>query len=122
MFSPQEVKELKEQSARLAEQWPRGSQEDRDLIATWRRNRPKMAARLAEQGVLVAFAHLSAFRAGRAEKAYLEAGLPMTDAREQAAAEWLLQEPESEEETSPPEPILNLPLFDQTTGFPTPTP
>ena len=122
MLTPQEVQEIKAQSDRLAETWPRGGKAQADLIAKWRQDRPKMAEELAKQGVLVAFAHLSIHRADDAEVMYREAGMPIPDAREQAAAEWLLQTPESEEEGNQPQPILNLPLSGRTTGSQTPTP
>ena len=116
MLTDQEVQQIRAESNHLAETWPRGGWAQRDLIARWRRDRPKMAASLAEQGVLVAFAHLTLQRADDWEVKYRTAGMPIPDAREQAARDWLLQEPESEEENPLPQPILNLPLSGQTTG------
>jgi hypothetical protein len=98
MLTDEEIRKIKAESNRLAETWPLGGLQERDLIAKWRRDRPKMAAELAEKDALVPFAHLTVHRAYDTEKKYLDAGLPPTDAREMAAADWLLQTPESEEE------------------------
>jgi hypothetical protein len=73
-----------------------GSPLETDVIATWRRTSPQMAARLEAAGALEAAAHVLVDRMLKAERVYEAAGMPPTDAREQAEQEWLMLEPESD--------------------------
>ena len=92
--------------------WPPGSPKEDQVKVAWRVNRPKMVARLTPKG-LTALAHVLVDRWHRARVEYLKAGMPPTDANEQAEREWLLQEPETDD---PP----GLPPSARITSFPTP--
>lgn len=74
----------------------------KELLADWRENRPLMWKRL--HGVVLArpLALVLQDRYWKAFWAYQKAGMPRTDAREQAAMEWLLTTPEDSQETSAP--------------------
>ena len=73
-----------------------GSPLEKKLIAHWREHSPKMAADLAKQNLLAPLAFVLVDKMLEQEKAYLKAGMPLTDAREQAERDWLLKEPEDE--------------------------
>lgn len=105
----------KAESQRLEEKWPKGSRIEGDLIATWKRLRPKMAAALGEAEALEALAHVLTHQAIEATIAYQKAGMPPPDAAELAEAEWLLKTPESEDEDQA-SPLL--PLLARTTSSP----
>lgn len=61
---------------------------------SWEVNRPKMLAALRARKADAALAHVLVDRFLKAKAQYLKAGMPPTDAREQAEQEWLLREPE----------------------------
>lgn len=82
-----------------------GSKGERDLVQKWRRDRPRMSEALAQRGALLPLAHVLQNRALEAKKAFLKEGLPPTDAQEQAD-QWLLQEPESEDDPNHLPPSL----------------
>ena len=71
---------------------------DKQIKATWRINRPKMWARLVKQGLVDDLALVLQTAMWDAMDRYLKAGMPPTDAREQAEMEWLMLEPEEEED------------------------
>ena len=66
----------------------------RQILETWRRDSPKMVARLEKQGILDDLAFVCQERMWRAAKDNRKAGLPVTDAREQAERDHLMLEPE----------------------------
>lgn len=98
---------IKAQSARLAEEWPPGSKKETDLIAHWRRNSPKMVARLERLGTLAPMAHLLIHECLRMEDDLIRAGWHASDARTEAAKETLMMEPE-DPETAEPSPGAGL--------------
>lgn len=67
------------------------------ILETWRRDSPKMVARLEKQGILEDLAFVCQERMWRAAKDNRKAGLPVTDAREQAERDHLMLEPEEPE-------------------------
>ena len=67
------------------------------ILETWRRDSPKMVARLEKQGILDDLAFVCQERMWRAAKDNRKAGLPVTDAREQAERDHLMLEPEEPE-------------------------
>ena len=67
------------------------------ILETWRRDSPKMVARLEKQGILEDLAFVCQERMWRAAKESRKAGLPVTDAREQAERDHLMLEPEEPE-------------------------
>ena len=69
----------------------------RQILETWRRDSPKMVARLEKQGILDDLAFVCQERMWRAAKDNRRAGLPVTDAREQAERDHLMLEPEEPE-------------------------
>ena len=64
------------------------------ILEAWRRDSPKMVARLEKQGILDDLAFVCQERMWRAAKDNRKAGLPVTDAREQAERDHLMLEPE----------------------------
>lgn len=81
------------------------------MLTTWQRVRPKMYAHLKEQGILEQTADVLQVKMWVAEKAYVDSGMPRTDATEQAEQEWLLMEPEEQDQES--EADSQLPLTSQ---------
>ena len=75
-----------------------------DLLAYWQRERPKMVAAL---GIPAAsnLARVLIDRMLNSETENKAAGMPWTDAREQAEQDWLLREPEAE---TPADRLLSL--------------
>ena len=71
------------------------------ILETWRRDSPKMVARLEKQGILDDLAFVCQERMWRAAKENRKAGLPVTDAREQAERDHLMLEPEEPETLEP---------------------
>lgn len=67
------------------------------ILEVWRRDSPKMVARLEKQGILEDLAFVCQERMWRAAKDNRKAGLPVTDAREQAERDHLMLEPEEPE-------------------------
>ena len=67
------------------------------ILEAWRRDSPKMVARLEKQGILDDLAFVCQERMWRAAKDNRKAGLPVTDAREQAERDHLMLEPEEPE-------------------------
>ena len=71
-----------------------GAPDEADAIKNWRHNRHKMYQRLKAQGMLEKTAFVLNQKCQEAMNRYLKAGMPPTDAREQAVAEWMLLGPE----------------------------
>ena len=67
------------------------------ILEVWRRDSPKMVARLEKPGILEDLAFVCQERMWRAAKDNRKAGLPVTDAREQAERDHLMLEPEEPE-------------------------
>ena len=80
----------------------------RQILETWRRDSPKMVARLEKQGTLEDLAFVCQERMWRAAKDNRKAGLPVTDAREQAERDHLMLEPEAPEHDEPMRPLAEL--------------
>ena len=71
------------------------------ILEAWRRDSPKMVARLEKQGILDDLAFVCQERMWRAAKDNRKAGLPVTDAREQAERDHLMLDPEEPEALEP---------------------
>ena len=65
------------------------------ILETWKRDSPKMYLRLRSQGVLEAMAFVCQVRMWEESDRLEKAGMPPTDAREQAEREHLMLEPEA---------------------------
>lgn len=65
------------------------------ILETWKRDSPRMYLRLRTQGVLEAMAYVSQQRMWEESDRLEKAGMPPTDAREQAEREHLMLEPET---------------------------
>ena len=91
-------------SRELAQEMPMGSPRETDLIAHWRIHRPLMVARLERLQILPQMAHVLDRLRYETQKANLAAGMPPTDAQEQAMKDWLLMEPE-ESDPSEADPL-----------------
>ena len=78
---------------------PINNPRNQEILRYWEANRPKMLAELRHLGLpaLTLATYLQAKMATAAHE-YLMGGMPPTDAREQAEQEWLLMEPEDEED------------------------
>jgi hypothetical protein len=78
------------------------------ILKAWRMYHPEMVARLQRASCLEDMALACQYQMWKAVNRYEEAGLPPTDAREQAEREWLMLAPderEEPEEENPEEPI-----------------
>jgi len=75
-------------------------QQQARMLEYWKESRPKMWARLRKLGAHAAedYALILNTRMWDAAKEYERAGMPLTDARQEAEKEWLLLEPEADEE------------------------
>jgi hypothetical protein len=88
------------ESAALEQAWPKGSPAEKRVLETWKKKRPKMLADLGEE-CAAALAHVLVDRKLKSQRAYERAGMTATDAAEQAEQEWLLLEPEDDDEQLP---------------------
>ena len=102
---PQFLHWVKSEAQRLRDEGEGGLvQQQARMLRFWEEYRPQMWARLQQAGpnvakdLAVVLDHLAAGSAWQ----YLQAGLPPSDAREQANLEWLLMEPEEPGEGSEP--------------------
>ncbi len=71
---------------------------DKKIKKAWRILRPKMWARLQQDGTTDDLALIVQVAMWDAMERYEKAGMPPTDAREQAEQEWLMMEPEEDED------------------------
>ena len=69
-----------------------GSARETDLLVAWKRDRPEMFRRLGNLAPKLAYVLVD--RLYQSMQQYLRAGMPPTDALEQATREWCLLEPE----------------------------
>ena len=67
------------------------------ILATWKADSPAMYLRLRTQGVLEAMAYVRQQKMWEQNDALVKAGMPPTDAREQAERDNLMLEPEQAE-------------------------
>ncbi len=70
------------------------------ILQTWAKLRPKMMMRLRLQRIAEDLAVVLQAAMWSAVDQYEKAGMPPTDARETAEREWLMLEPEADEETT----------------------
>lgn len=100
---PRVVDWVNTETEKLAERgfFPGSPRED-EMLAFWRRYRPKMCARARAVGpdFLERMAFVLDEMRYEAKKKYIKSGMPPTDAEMEAAKDWLLMEPE--DETPPP--------------------
>lgn len=75
---------------------------DKQIKRAWEINRPRMWSRLVTQGLVNDLALVLQTAMWEASDRYLKAGMPPTDAREQAEMEWLMLEPEDESPENDP--------------------
>lgn len=68
------------------------------ILDTWKRSSPKMWARLEKEGILEKTAFVSQQRMWTERDLLVKAGMPPTDAREEAEKGWLMLEPEDDPE------------------------
>ena len=78
-----------------------GSPRETEILTFWRTHRPKMYAALMEQGLATKLAFVLDMKRYQEMVRYLKAGMPPTDAEEQARKEWLLMEAENESHKPP---------------------
>lgn len=71
------------------------------ILAAWERERPQMWARLQQQEIADELARAVQSKMWEAETMYRRAGMMYTDARETAEREWLMLEPEADEDETP---------------------
>ena len=71
------------------------------ILRSWETERPAMWARLTAQNLTETMAFLAQQRMWEERDRLLEAGMPLTDAREQAEREHLMLGPEPEAEPAP---------------------
>jgi hypothetical protein len=95
-MDPQLARWIKQESSRIALEFPRGGEVEERLVDNWKALRPKMVESLGPLTPLLA--HVLMDKMLNARRANVEAGMPPTDAREQAERDWLLMEPESEDD------------------------
>lgn len=77
---------------------PMGGPTQKRMLAYWKQNRPEMWERLLRMGIAKELAHVLDEKCEETIRKNLKAGMYLTDAREQAEQDWLLLEPENEEE------------------------
>lgn len=70
----------------------------KQILKAWEVLRPKMWERLTSEGIAEDLALIVQMRMWHAMDQYMKAGMPPTDAREQAERECLMMEPEQEHE------------------------
>jgi hypothetical protein len=97
----------KTESQKLQETHRMGSPLETEVIETWKRVRPRMVRDLEKHQAVKPLAHVLVDRMLKAWTANEKAGLPPTDAREEAEKDWLLLEPE-EDEIASNEPLQQL--------------
>jgi len=71
---------------------------DKQIKKAWRILRPQMWARLQDQGIANDLALILQVAMWEAKDRYQKAGMPPTDAREQAEREFLMMEPETDQQ------------------------
>lgn len=69
-----------------------GGPREKDILKNWRLHRPQMVRDLNQAGVLEKALFVLDHKRWEAQKQYIQAGWPPTDAEEQATKEWLLME------------------------------
>lgn len=85
-----------------------GGPREKDVLMNWRRFRPELVRELNQAGVLAKAAFVLDHKRWEAQKQYIRAGWPPTDAEEQATKEWLLmEEPHPHEKHHP---LLSVPI------------
>lgn len=92
----------KTESQKISQNWPMGSRKEKELIQHWRRNRPQMVDRLQQQNALGQLAHVLHHKMTESLHQNRAAGMPEPDAREQAVKDWLLMEPEQDDQPISP--------------------
>lgn len=75
-----------------------GSPREKEILKSWQLNRPRMLHQLRAQGIAEKMAFVLDQKQNQARKQYLQAGMPPTDAEEQATKDWLMLGPETEPE------------------------
>ena len=87
-----------------------GSPRETKLIAHWKIYRPKMVRAWQALGpqMLAKLAFVLELKAYAAQERYIRAGMPIPDAQEEAAKDWLMMGPETDTDENPPPPLHGL--------------
>lgn len=82
-----------------------GSPREQDLIAHWKIYRPEMVRAWQALGpeMLEKLAFVLELKRYQAQEQYIRAGMPIPDAREEATKDWLMMEPETDEDENLPQ-------------------
>ena len=75
------------------------------ILETWKQGSPKMWARLQRLKLTDKLAYVLQQRMWARQEELMRAGLPVTDAREQAERETLMLEPEAQDQQNPVEAL-----------------
>ena len=79
-----------------ADGWTPGSPRETEMLQFWRQHRPKMWAALEARKLAVRMAFVLERKRAAAKKQYIQAGMPIPDADQEARKEWMLLEPETD--------------------------
>ena len=99
-ISPEWVDQILREAAALDadEEHLHNNRMQETILETWKRDSPRMWARLERANLAPALAKVLQARMWERKAELMRAGLPITDAREQAEAENLMLEPEDPDE------------------------
>jgi hypothetical protein len=84
----EETKKLEDQG------WIVGSPAETRILQTWKAHRPAMYRAWEEVNLVEKLAFVLDFKADATRREYIRAGMPPTDATEQATRDWLMLDPE----------------------------
>ena len=110
LLTPEWGKQIREQANKLEadEEHVHNNLLHKQILATWQEHSPTMWRRLESVGLTQPLAMVLQARMWDRQEELLRAGLPVTDAREQAEKETLMQEPEAEVPPRLPEASLTM--------------
>lgn len=77
-----------------------GSPRESELLKQWHHHRPQMMHRLVAAGLEKKLALVLDHKRYQAMETYIQAGMPIPDAREQAEKDWLLMTTEEDDRNS----------------------
>ena len=108
MPNPQTVMWVNQEARKLeAARINMGSPREADLIAHWKVYRPKMVRAWEAAGpeMLEKLAFVLDLKRYYAQEQYIQAGMPIPDAEEEATKDWLMMGPETETDETLPQPL-----------------
>jgi hypothetical protein len=108
LLNPEWVKQIREQASKLEadEEHLHNNLLHKQILTTWQEHSPTMWRRLEAAGLTQPLAMVLQARMWDRQEELLRAGLPVTDAREQAEKEILMLEPEAQVPPRLPEASL----------------